>query len=169
MQVLQTSRLVLRWFTGDDAAFIYALLNDPGWIRFIGDKGVNSLETARAYIALALQASYRQHGFGLYAMQLKADAALVGMCGLVKRESLSDVDLGVALLERHAGRGLAYEAAAATLVHAREQFGLARIVAITDPENLRSKQLLTRLGMCYERTLHLDPGDHVDLYGRALQ
>lgn len=168
MNVIETARLILRRFTAEDAAFIHELVNEPEWKQFIGDKGVDSLEAARNYIANGPIASYLRHGFGLFAMQRKADAALVGMCGLIKRDTLEDIDLGFALLARHAGQGLAYEAAQATLAYARDTLGLSRVVAITDPGNARSAHLLERLGMRHERTLCLVPGDEVLLYACAL-
>ncbi|HEX5689645.1 MAG TPA: GNAT family N-acetyltransferase [Roseiflexaceae bacterium] len=150
MRVLETHRLILRWFTLDDAEFIYELLNQPAWKRFIGDRGIDSLDAARAYIETALLAAYRRYGFGLYAIERKQDGALAGMCGLLKRDTLDDVDLGFALLSRYEGHGLAHEAAAATLAYSRDTLGLARIVAITSLDNDRSMQLLERLGMRYE-------------------
>jgi|KBSSwiStaDraftv2_1062776.scaffolds.fasta_scaffold287773_1 RimJ/RimL family protein N-acetyltransferase len=168
VNVLETPRLILRRFTAADAAFIHELVNEPDWKRFIGDKGVDSLDAARRYIENGPVAAYRRHGFGLFAMQRKADAALVGMCGLIKRETLDDIDLGFALLARHAGQGLAHEAAQATLTYARDTLGLARVVAITDADNARSEHLLEKLGMRYERTLCLAPDDEVLLYARAL-
>ena len=116
MKILETERLTLRWFTLDDAEFIYELVNQPAWIRYIGDRGVDSLAAARNYIETVPLAAYRQHGFGLYAVERKTDGTLIGICGLLKRETLNDVDIGFALLARYEGQGLMYEAAAAMLV-----------------------------------------------------
>ena len=149
MQVVETDRLILRHFSGNDAVFIMELLNEPGWKRFIGDRGVNSLDDAKGYIE-KLRASYQKHGFGLYAVELKDGGGLVGMCGLLKRETLDDVDIGFALLSRLEGRGYAREAAIATLGYARDQLGLRRVVAITTDDNHRSGSLLERAGMLYE-------------------
>lgn len=155
MDVLETERLVLRHFTPDDAAFILELLNEPGWKQYIGDRGVDSLETARGYIARAAIASYDQHGFGLWAVELKEDRTPVGMCGLIKRDTLDDVDIGFALLSRFEGSGYAQEAAKATLAHARDELGFHRVVAITTLDNDRSGRLLVRAGMKYEGTISL--------------
>lgn len=147
---LETERLVLREFVPEDAPFVLELLHDPGWLRYIGDRGVASLEDARAYIERVPRASYRAHGFGLMAVERREDRAPLGMCGLVKRDGLDDPDLGFALLACHAGRGYAREAATATLDDARGRLGLARVLAITTPENERSQRLLERLGMRFE-------------------
>ena len=150
MKVLETKRLVLRWFTPDDALFIYELLNQPAWKQYIGDRGIDSVGAARDYIQTTLLASYHRHSFGLFAVELKLHNALVGMCGLIKRDALNDVDIGFALLSRFEGQGLAYEAAQATLDYSRTTLGLDRVVAITSLDNERSAQLLERLGMRYE-------------------
>src|SRR5205085_11080289 len=119
VKILETERLLLRRFAPDDAAFILELLNEPGWLRFIGDRGLRTLDAARDYIATGLVAMYARTGFGLWAVQHKDDATLLGMCGLIRRDGLDDVDIGFAFLERHQGRGYAVEAASAVMTHAR--------------------------------------------------
>ena len=156
MQVIETERLVLRHFATEDANFILELLNEPGWKRYIGDRGVNTVDDARNYIETVPIASYRKHGFGLYAVGLKVDGSLVGMCGLIKRDTLRDVDIGFALLSRFEGKGFAREAAEATLGYARYELGLDRIVAITTEDNDRSGRLLERVGMKYECVISLN-------------
>ena len=155
MNVIETGRLRLRWFAEPDAAFILELLNEPEWKQYIGDKNVTTLAAARDYIESGPCTSYRRYGFGLWAMQRKSDAELVGMCGLIKRDTLADVDLGFALLARHAGKGYAQEAAAATLAYARDTLGLARVVAITTPDNTRSARVVERLGMRRSGTVRI--------------
>jgi [ribosomal protein S5]-alanine N-acetyltransferase len=149
VQILETKRLRLRLFTPDDAAFIMELLNEPGWKRFIGDRGINSLEDAEAYIN-KLAVAYEANGFGLLAAERLEDGDLVGMCGLIKRETLEHVDVGFALLSRFEGNGYAQEALKATLEYGRDQFGLERIVAITTDDNMRSGRVLERAGMKFE-------------------
>jgi RimJ/RimL family protein N-acetyltransferase len=145
MLVLETERLMLRRLDAGDAPFILELVNEPGWLRFIGDRNVHDLDAARRYIENGPQAMYRRYGYGLYCMQLH-DGTPIGLCGLVKRDGLEDVDLGFALLARFEGRGHAREAAAASLTHAAREHGLKRIAAITDPGNVRSIRLLQALG-----------------------
>lgn len=151
MQVVETERLVLRWFCLDDAAFILQLLNDPGWLRFIGDKGVRSVEDARTYLANGPIAMYARTGFGLYLVLRKADQAPIGMCGLIRREGLDDVDIGFAFLPAYASQGYAREAAAATLAHGKRAFGMKRVVAITTPDNEKSIRLLEKIGLAFEK------------------
>lgn len=162
MSVIETKRLILRQFTPDDAGFIYALLNQPAWKQYIGDRGIDSLAAARAYIENVLIASYRKNGFGLLAIELKEGGALAGMCGLIKRDTLADVDIGFALMPQYEGLGLAYEAAAATLAYSHDTLGLARVAAITSLDNERSMKLLERLGMRYEGVIRF-PGDSEQL------
>src|ERR1051326_2497227 len=113
--VHETARLKLRELGADDAAFILELVNEPGWLRFVGDRNVHSLDDARGYIARGPAASYEKHGFGLWAVELAASGEPLGMCGLVRRATLEDVDLGFAFLSRHWGQGYAREAAAAVV------------------------------------------------------
>jgi RimJ/RimL family protein N-acetyltransferase len=160
VKVLQTERLVLRWLADADAAFILELVNDPDWLRYIGDKGVRTLNDALNYIRTGPAAMYARHGHGLYLVELKGDAAPIGICGLIKRDTLADVDLGFACLPRYRGLGYAREAAAATLAYARGTLGLGRIVAITSPDNAASGRLLESVGMRLEGLVRLAGGDH---------
>jgi RimJ/RimL family protein N-acetyltransferase len=160
MLVLETDRLALRHFTPDDAQFILELLNEPGWKRYIGDRGIDSIDKARNYIETGPMASYEKNNFGLFGIESKDDGgSLVGMCGLIKRETLDDVDIGFALLSRFEGRGIAREAALATLEFARDKIGLQRVVAITTLDNERSGKLLEAIGLKYESDLPATNGN----------
>lgn len=160
--ILETERLSLRKFVLDDAAFILELVNDPDWLRFIGDRKVHSFEDARTYLQNGPLAMYDRSGFGLYAVTLKGDESPIGMCGLIKREGLDDVDVGFAFLLPYRSHGYAYEAAAAVLAYGRREFGLKRIVAITSLDNEKSIRLLERLGFVFEKTTRL-PGSDEEL------
>lgn len=151
MQVVEADRLTLRRLTVDDAAFIQELVNDPAWLKFIGDRGVRTLESARGFILDGPVAMYAHQGFGLYLVELKETCAPVGICGLVKRDWLTDVDLGFAFLPEFRGRGFASEAGLATLEYGRHSLGLDRIAAIVVPENQASIQVLRKLGFSFER------------------
>jgi RimJ/RimL family protein N-acetyltransferase len=157
MKVLSTARLELRRLTPEDDAFILELLNDPRFLRFVGDKGVRTLVDAREYIVHGPMASYAQHGFGLFLVSLKDGGEPLGICGLLKRPVLDDVDIGFGFLTRHGGQGYATEAAAATLDYGRTVLGLKRIVAITAPDNTASGHVLEKIGLRFEKMLAL-PG-----------
>lgn len=152
-----TARLRLRRLTFDDAAFIVELLNDPDWIRYIGDRNVRTDEDARGYLARGPLTSYVRYGFGLYAVEVRGDPAPAGICGLIRRDGLDDIDLGFAFLPRHRNKGYASEASAAVLDEARTVLGLRRVVAIADPRNIASISVLRRAGMRFER--HVTLGD----------
>jgi [ribosomal protein S5]-alanine N-acetyltransferase len=156
--MLETARLALRRLEKGDAAFVLELLNEPSFLRNIGDKRVRTLAGAGRYIAEVPQASYARHGFGLYLVLLKATGASIGLCGLVKREALEDVDVGFTFLPRFWSRGYAIESATAVLAEAREAFGLARVVAVVSPGNAASVRVLEKLGFGYERRARLSPG-----------
>lgn len=155
---ISTSRLTIRPFTLDDAAFIVELVNDPEWLRFIGDKAVASEEDARCYLTNGPLAMYQVHGFGLCAVERTIDGSTIGMCGLVRRAGLQDVDIGYAFLPRGRGQGFAIEAAQAVLDHGFATIGIRRIVAITDPDNVASTRVLEAIGMRFERHVRLSEG-----------
>ncbi|MFJ8260775.1 GNAT family N-acetyltransferase [Rummeliibacillus sp. NPDC094406] len=155
MKILETNRLILRLQTADDAAFILELMNDPSWLRFIGDRGVRTLDDARAYIMNGPVQMYEQFGFCLYLVERKEDHAPIGICGLVKRDSLEDVDIGFAYLPKYWSKGYAYEAASAVMSYGKDKLGLTRIVAITSQENQASESLLKKIGFQFEKLIQL--------------
>ena len=165
MKVLETDRLILRWLIPEDAEFILRLLNEPSWLRFIGNKGVRTLDDARDYILKGPVEMYSRLGFGLYLVELKAENLPIGICGLIKRDSLADVDIGFAFLPDFWGKGYAYESASAVMEYGVRAFGLKRLVAITTPDNYASAGLLEKLGFKFERVINLsDDGEALRLF-----
>jgi RimJ/RimL family protein N-acetyltransferase len=167
LNVIKCERLDLRELTEQDASFILELLNERGFLRFIGDKGVRTLADARDYIRNGPIDSYRRHGFGLYLATLRASGAPIGICGLVKREALRDVDVGFAFLQDHWSRGYATESASAVLAYGRERLGIERIVAITAPDNHASIAVLEKIGLRLEGYVRLGEGPELKLFGPA--
>jgi RimJ/RimL family protein N-acetyltransferase len=165
VKVLETDRLILRWLTTDDAEFILGLLNEPSWLRFIGDRGVRTVEDARSYILKGPVEMYNRLGFGLYLVALKTGNIPIGMCGLIKRDFLDDVDIGFAFRPNYWQQGYAYESASAVMAYGTGQLGLKRIVAITALDNHRSVRLLEKLGLRFERMVkYPDDGEEVRLF-----
>ena len=165
MSVVATDRLVLRRLSTDDAEFILELLNEPSFLRFIGDKGVRTLDDAREYILRGPVDSYERNGFGLYLTVLKEGGVPIGICGLLKRESLEDVDVGFAFLPRFWSRGFAFESASAVMAYGRSALGLKRIVAVTDPDNDGSIRVLEKLGLRFEKMVRLsEDGPEIKLF-----
>lgn len=164
--MIETERLVLRQLALDDAPFILELVNDPDWLRHIGDKNVHNLDDARGYLEKGPMDMYRRVGFGLLRVELRQGGMPIGMCGLIKRETLDDVDIGFAFLPAYRARGYAREAAQATLAYGRDVVGLRRIVAITSPDNEASGRLLEAIGLRFERMFPV-PGEdrEVRFYG----
>ena len=166
MSVLETDRLVLRKLSVDDAEFILELVNEPSWLRFIGDKGVRTIDDARNYILQGPVASYERFGFGLYLTELKNGGIPIGICGLVKREALEHADIGFAFLPKFWGKGFAYESASAVLGFAKTDLGLNRILAITAPDNHSSIKLLEKVGMSFEELVKFsETGEELKLFG----
>jgi RimJ/RimL family protein N-acetyltransferase len=166
LTVIETDRLVLRRLSTDDAEFINELLNQPSFLRYIGDKEVRNNADAVRYIQTGPIASYERFGFGLYLVELKETGASIGICGLLKRDSLPDVDVGFAFLPSHWSQGYAFESASAVMTYGREVLGLRRIVAITSPDNDSSIRLLERIGLRFERLIKLsEDQSEVRLFG----
>jgi len=153
MAILETERLVLRRLTADDAGFMLGLLNQPSFIRFIGDRGVRTADDAREYIRAGPAKSYELNGFGMYLVELKEASVPIGICGLLKRETLDDVDVGFAFLPAYWSRGYAFESARAVLSYGKDVLGLKRVVAITSLDNGSSIKLLEKLGLRFERLI----------------
>jgi RimJ/RimL family protein N-acetyltransferase len=167
--VFETDRLVIRRLTVDDSPFILRLLNEPSFLQHIGDRGVRNLADAKQYILTGPVASYERHGFGLFLVELKEGRSPIGICGLLKRDALDDVDIGFAFVPESWSKGYAFESTSATLAYAQETHHLKRVVAITSPDNVASINLLVKLGFYFERMV-LMPGDkaEVKLFARRL-
>lgn len=165
MKILETERLILRTLNGDDAEFYLQLVTQPAWLRFIGDRGIRTVEAARAAILSGPVVAQQRDGFSFYMTELKEGGLPVGICGLIKRETLDDVDIGYAFLPEFWGKGYAYEAASAVLKHANATCGLQRVVAITSPDNYASIKLLEKMGLRFEKVLKLkDDGSETKLF-----
>ncbi len=158
--------VTLRKLTLVDAPFIVRLLNEPSWLQYIGDRKVRTNTDAETYLREGPISMYEQHGFGLYLVEYDRQPA--GLCGLLKRDTLPQPDLGFALLPEFSGRGIAYEASSIVLKAAREQLELESVCAITRPDNQRSISLLERLGFSFEREFS-DHGESLKVYSLALR
>ncbi len=141
-----TARLALLELDAQDADFILALLNSPGFLQYIGDRGVRSAEDALRYLAQGPFASYAKNGYGLWKVALRSSGQAVGISGLVRRETLPHADLGYAFLPEHTGQGLACEAGSAVLRHAFGPLGMEAVLAIVQPGNAGSIRVLEKLG-----------------------
>lgn len=168
-QTLHTARLTLRPLAADDAAFVLELLNTPGWLRFIGDRKLRTEADARRYVIEGPWTLRAAEGFGMWRVGLRKGDVPVGLCGLLKRDSLPQPDLGFALLPAHFGNGYAEEASRALMGHGRDALGISRLLAITSPDNESSSRLLERLGFQFEGMTHFGPLDEdLKLYAAAL-
>jgi len=160
--VVQTERLTLRRLTTEDAGFMLEVLNDPSFVRYIGDRGVRTLEQSRDYLLKGPLDSYARHGYGLYLVQLRDSEVPIGLCGLVKRDYLPATDIGFSFLPAFWSKGYALEAALAIKKHARGDAGLAQLLAITSQDNAASISLLKKLGFEFERLITA-PGETVEI------
>ena len=166
MKILETERLLLRTMSIDDAKFYLRLVNEPSWLQFIGNKGVYTLENARTAILQGPVDMLERLGFCLYLVELKSDSTPIGICGLIKRDTLDDVDIGFAFLPEYCGQGYGYESASAVVQYGKNTIGLKRLVAIVAPDNDYSIRLIEKLGMKFEGLLDLKgDGTPTKLYG----
>ena len=162
MTIIETERLILRKFTVDDAAFMLDLLNQPSFIQFIGDRGVRTLDDARKIILTRYIDAYDRLGFGVYLTLLRTSQIPIGICGLIKRDGLEDVDIGYAFLPQYWLQGYASESASAVLVYARSTLGIRRILGITTPDNSGSIRVLEKAGLKFQHMIQF-PGDKTEL------
>lgn len=166
---LETPRLILRRLDFSDAPFLVGLLNQPSFLENIGDRGVRNVDDAHRYLREGPMAMYERYGFGLWHVARRSDGASIGMCGLLRRDILPDVDVGYAYLPEFWGQGFAIEAAEATLRHASRRFHLSRVIGVVSEGNTASIRVLEKLGMRFERTVSMKAGEpDVRLYGRSL-
>lgn len=168
--LIQTERLQLRWITLDDSDLMLAVWNDPDFIRYVGDRGIRTLDEAREVVREKVLKHFDEHGYGPYRVSsLETDEAM-GICGLFKRENLEHPDIGYGFLPGFCGQGFAIEAAQTVLAQARDKMGLPNLSAIVSPENVRSTRLLEKLGMKVESSIRM-PGEDEDLllYGIDLR
>ena len=150
MEPLRTERLIIREFRLSDDEFVLRLLNEKTFLRYIGDKGVRSLDDARQYLSTGPISSYQAHGFGLCHVAQKSTGTAIGMCGLLRRDDQQYPDIGFAFLPEYQANGYAFESALAVLAHGHQQLSLNKIVAFVNPDNGRSIRLLTRLGITFD-------------------
>ncbi len=165
--LLQTENLIIRKLRVEDAPFIFELVNMPSWLQYIGDRGVRTVRDAEQYIINGPMTSYEKFGFGLYLVALKDTLEPIGMCGLLKRDTLEHPDIGFAFLQKFTGRGYAFESAAEVLTYGKNVLGLTSILAITTKDNSSSIKLLGRLGFEFEKHIMIN-ADELNLFGRNL-
>jgi len=154
---IETERLIIREYAFEDDIFILKLLNDPSFIENIVDKNVRTIEAARNYLSTGPMASYEKNGFGLWCVVLKEGNIAIGMCGLIKRDVLDDIDIGYAFLPEYCSKGYAIESVAAVKKYANTNLGIKRVVAVVNPENARSIKLLEKMNFVYEKMVRLAP------------
>ena len=154
--ILKTERLQLRQFTLDDSEFIIRLLNSEGWLKYIGDRNVQTKEQAETYLKKGPLKSYKQNGFGLCMVEMH-NGIPVGMCGIIKRDYLKHPDIGFAFLTEYCSMGYGYEIASAVLVHARNDLNMPTIFAITLPNNKNSIRLLEKIGLRFVKLFRTEP------------
>ena len=167
--MIKSDRLIFEQPSPEHASFIFRLLNDPDWIKYVGDRNIKTNQDAITFIEERLLALFREWGFGLWIVRQTSDKTPLGICGLVKRESLPDPDLGFAFLPEYRRQGFAREASTAVIDFASREKNLKRLLAITVSYNKPSKNLLTDLGFIFQKNIELsDDDEQLELYATDL-
>lgn len=163
--IFETKRLRLEKVCFGDEAFILELINTKGWIENIGDKKITTLEGAKNEIEEKFHQVYKEQGMGFYKMVLKSNNIPIGICGLIKRSYLKNVDLGFAILPLFSRRGFTYEAATKMIEYGKENLKLDKICAITNKQNVASIKLLNKLGLVFmDEVEHDETGERLNLF-----
>lgn len=161
-KTLKTERLKIRPTLEQDADLIYQLMNTPKFIKYVGDRKVNSIEDAKKYIQVKMLPQLRSLGYSSYTLITKINGEKIGTCGLYDRDGIDGVDIGFGLLPQYEGLGYAYESSNRLMKAAFEEFEIEEIKAITSKENVSSQRLLGKLGLKIIGTTKL-PNDNEEL------
>jgi RimJ/RimL family protein N-acetyltransferase len=159
VKILETKRLILREVSADDAEFMLDLLNQPSFIKYIGDRNVHTVDESKEFIETRYVKSYRDNGFGLYAVELKDLGTVIGICGFVKRDTLPEPDIGFAFLPQFCGQGFAVEAAEGSMKYGEETLGFTKVLAITTQDNESSGKLLLKTGFKFVESVKMPHDD----------
>ncbi|HEV3259749.1 MAG TPA: GNAT family N-acetyltransferase [Gemmataceae bacterium] len=159
MTCLETRRLILRPFRAGDLDDLCPIFGDADVMRYVG-KGARTREETQE-VLLRMIGHWQRHGFGMWALVDKEQARLLGRCGLCFLDNTPEVELGYTLAKSAWGKGLATEAAHASLKHGFGQLRLDRIVAIARPENQASRRVMEKVGMHFEKDAHFYQADVV--------
>lgn len=160
--VYETERLIIQRISVDDSEFIFDLYNRPKFIRYIGDRGIHTVEDAEKYIKNRFLPQFDKVGFGNYLVLTKDKGEKIGAVGIFEREGLDVVDIGFSLLEEFEGKGYAFEAALQVKSIGMDLFGLKKISAITAKDNYSSQKLIEKLGLQFKNYVTL-PDDNEEL------
>lgn len=165
MKTLTTERLTLRLVSVDDAPFVLELYNQPDFYRFVGDKQIRTVSEAQRYIEASMLRMQELKGVSLLVVEITQSRKPIGICGLVKRDTLTTHDIGYGFLPEAYGYGYGFEAAEAVVTYAKEDLKLEQLVAMTNNDNRRSISLLKKLGFRFEHVLQrYDNGRTLELH-----
>jgi RimJ/RimL family protein N-acetyltransferase len=169
MIIAKTQRLIISKVTIADAPFFVELMNTPHWLKYIGDRHINTIKQAENHLKKGILKSYKDFGFGFYKLLLKHEQnKTIGVVGLVKRKELEHVDIGFGFLPNYEGKGYGYESSKEIIKLAKNKFNLKKIIAITDPINTNSIKLLEKLGLILEKkVIPFDDGKELLLFAKT--
>jgi len=158
-KIFKTERLLLKPTSEEDATFIFELLNTEKWLKYIGDRNIKTVESAKEYIKIKMLPQLKRLGYSNYTVIRKSDNIKIGTCGLYDREELEGIDIGFAFLPEYEKNGYAFESANKLIDLAFHEFGIDEIKAITIKDNISSQKLLVKLGLTLDGTTKLPKED----------
>lgn len=164
MKNLETKRLIIREIIGSDAEFILDLLNQPSFIKYIGDRNVRTVEEAKDFLETRYRKSYEDNGYGLYLVELKENNMPLGICGFVKRDNFQYADIGFAFLPQFEKKGYAVESASAMMKYGEEVLGFKEVLAITTQDNESSGRLLEKIGFKFDELIEMPNNEVLKLF-----
>ena len=168
MKILETERLIIREIIESDAEFILDLLNQPTFIKYIGDRNVRTVEEAKDFLETRYRKGYEDNGYGLYLVELSthhsALSTPLGICGFVKRDNFEYADIGFAFLPQFEKKGYAFESALAMMKYGREVLKFEEVLAITTQDNESSGRLLGKLNFKFDELIEMPNGEVLKLY-----
>ena len=144
--LLQTNRLIIELFKDSDIPDWAKIESDADVRRFIDGK-VLSLKEAGEYVEMNIR-QYQTHGYGRYAVRLKENRSLIGMCGFLNQPY--GIDFGYRYSKDSWGKGLGFEAAKEVLNYGFSELGLDKVVGLTAEQNYGSVRILEKLGFKFE-------------------
>ena len=121
-------------------------MNTPKFIKYIGDRKISSINDAKNYIKVKMLAQLYLMGYSRYTLINKSNGDKIGICGLYNRAGVDGIDIGFGILPHFERLGYAFESSSRLIKGAFEELEIEEIKAITNQDNISSKNLLKKLG-----------------------